>query len=149
MGGSVRSRFYNLGASGSTVTYRWVISDTGIGMSEEFLKHIYEPFAQEHSDARSIQKGTGLGMAIVKGLIDQMNGSIEVMMPQMDGLTASRTIRGAERPDAKTIPIIAMTANTFDEDAKICQEAGMNAHLSKPLPMEKVVKTIVRCCKKE
>lgn len=235
VGGSVRSRFYNMGISGNTVTYRWVISDTGIGMSGEFLKHIYEPFAQEHSDAKSIHQGTGLGMAIVKGLIDQMNGSIEVkskegvgstfiitipfeiaeepsvkkqateldagqirglhlllaednelnaeiaevllgdegaevtivhdgrqavdaflghpegtfdailmdvMMPQMDGLTASRTIRSAERPDAKTIPIIAMTANAFDEDVRICQEAGMNAHLSKPLQMEKVVCTI-------
>lgn len=242
VGGSVRSRFYNLGTSDNTATYRWVISDTGIGMSEEFLKHIYEPFAQEHSDAKSIRHGTGLGMAIVKGLLDQMHGTIEVkskvgegstfiitipfevadephakkqetepetgqirglrlllaednelnaeiaevllgdegaevtivhdgkqavdtflaqpegtfdailmdvMMPQMDGLTATRTIRGSDRPDAKTIPIIAMTANAFDEDAKICQEAGMNAHLSKPLQMEKVVHTIAKCCKKE
>ena len=241
VGGSVRSRFYNLGVSGHTVTYRWVISDTGIGMSEEFLKHIYEPFAQEHSDTRSIRQGTGLGMAIVKGLVDQMKGSIEVeskegvgstfiitlpfeiaseesrgkqepemengqirglhlllaednelnaeiaevllgdegaevttvqdgkqavdmfleyppgtfdailmdvMMPQMDGLTASKAIRSADRPDAKIIPIIAMTANAFDEDAKICHEAGMNAHLSKPLQMEKVVRTIAQCCEK-
>ena len=74
---------------------------------------------------------------------------MDVMMPQMDGLTASKAIRGADRPDAKKIPIIAMTANAFDEDAKICQEAGMNAHLSKPLQMEKVVRTISQCCKKE
>ena len=241
VGGSVTSRFYNLGVSGNVVTYRWVISDTGIGMSEEFLKHIYEPFAQERSDARSVYQGTGLGMAIVKGLVEQMKGTIEVqskegegstfiitlpfeiaseekqekpekeqetyqirglhlllaednelnaeiaevllgdegaevtivhdgrqavdtflnnpegmfdailmdvMMPQMDGLTASKAIRGADRPDAKTIPIIAMTANAFDEDAKICQEAGMNAHLSKPLQMEKVVRTISQCCEK-
>lgn len=67
----------------------------------------------------------------------------------MDGLTASKAIRSADRPDAKTIPIIAMTANAFDEDAKICQKAGMNAHLSKPLQMEKVVRTISQCCKKE
>lgn len=80
VGGSVRSTFHSLGTSddGKTVTYQWVITDTGIGMSKEFLKHIYEPFAQEHSDDRSIRQGTGLGMAIVKGLVEQMQGSIEV-----------------------------------------------------------------------
>lgn len=53
-----------------------------------------------------------------------------------------------ERPDAKTIPIIAMTANAFEEDAKRCVEAGMNAHLSKPLQMKLAVKTIRKYCKK-
>ena len=50
----------------NVITYRWIISDTGIGISKEFLKHIFEPFAQERSDARSVYHGTGLGMAIVK-----------------------------------------------------------------------------------
>ena len=59
-------------------TYRWTISDTGIGMSPEFLSHIFDPFSQEKTDARSVYQGTGLGMAIAKGLIEQMNGSIEV-----------------------------------------------------------------------
>ena len=59
-------------------TYRWTISDTGIGMSPEFLSHIFDPFSQEKTDARSVYQGTGLGMAITKGLIEQMNGSIEV-----------------------------------------------------------------------
>jgi len=58
--------------------YRWIISDTGIGMSEEFLAHIFEPFAQEKNDARSEHQGSGLGMAIVKALIDQMGGTISV-----------------------------------------------------------------------
>ena len=58
---------------------------------------------------------------------------MDVMMPVMDGLTATRTIRILERQDAKTIPIIAMTANAFREDAEKCLEAGMNAHLAKPL----------------
>lgn len=63
-------------------------------------------------------------------------------MPVMDGLTAARTIRALDRPDAKTIPIIAMTANAFKEDEEKCLEAGMNAHLIKPLDIEKVKQTI-------
>lgn len=63
---------------------------------------------------------------------------MDVMMPVMDGLTAARTIRDLERQDAKTIPIIAMTANAFREDAEKCMEAGMNAHLAKPLDAEKL-----------
>ena len=60
----------------------------------------------------------------------------------MDGLTATRTIRALERQDAKTIPIIAMTANAFKEDAEKCIEAGMNAHIAKPLNDEKIKQTI-------
>ena len=63
-------------------------------------------------------------------------------MPVTDGLTATRTIRILERQDAKTIPIIAMTANAFREDAEKCMEAGMNAHLAKPLDDEKIKQTI-------
>ena len=63
-------------------------------------------------------------------------------MPVMDGLTATRTIRALTRPDAKTIPIIAMTANAFKEDEEKCLAAGMNAHLAKPLDLEKVKRTI-------
>ena len=67
---------------------------------------------------------------------------MDVMMPVMDGLTATKTIRSLERQDAKTIPIIAMTANAFREDAEKCMEAGMNAHLAKPLDDEKIKQTI-------
>ena len=69
---------------------------------------------------------------------------MDVMMPVMDGLTATKTIRSLERQDAKTIPIIAMTANAFREDAEKCMEAGMNAHLSKPIVIDEVIKTILR-----
>ena len=231
-GGKIHTRLEFLGRESNTVTYRWTISDTGIGMSEEFVKHIYDPFVQEHSDARSVYQGTGLGMSIVKSLVDHMNGSIEVsskegvgttfmitlpfeisekpadkhesgsasvaglhlmivednelnadiaktlladagadvtvvtdgkqaverfsasaagtfdailmdvMMPVMDGLAATRAIRALERNDAGTIPIIAMTANAFAEDIQKCLAAGMNAHLSKPLDMEKMKTTI-------
>ena len=242
IGGKVITHLDYLGTADGMVHYRWVISDTGIGMSENFLEHIYEPFVQEHSDARSVYHGTGLGMAIVKRLIDEMNGTIQVtsqegkgstfvvvlpfkiaekekvvqpeaatgeasirglhlllaednelnaeiaarllndegatvqvvrdgqqaidafasrpqgtydailmdiMMPKIDGYTATRVIRSTNRQDAKAIPIIAMTAHVFDEDVKQCLEAGMNAHLPKPLQMETVGSTIARLCKRK
>lgn len=67
---------------------------------------------------------------------------MDIMMPVMDGLTASKKIRAMERPDAKTIPIIAMTANVFKEDAERCIIAGMNAHLAKPLEIDKIISAI-------
>ena len=217
------------------------VSDTGIGMAPEFLKHIYEPFAQEGDDARSKFQGTGMGMPIVKSLIDMMDGTIEIssevgvgstfnvqipldidknpqareradgranscslagmnvllaednelnaeiaqallesegivvtraadgneavdlyvgrpagsfdailmdiMMPGMDGYEATRTIRLSEKADAADIPIIALTANAFAEDAKAAHDAGMNAHLPKPLDFNKL-KNILACIKK-
>jgi CheY-like chemotaxis protein len=69
---------------------------------------------------------------------------MDVRMPVMDGLTATRTIRALDRPDAKSIPIIAMTANAFDEDVKQCLQAGMNAHLSKPVEPERLYETLAR-----
>lgn len=243
LGGSITTLFQCVEKDEKTVTYRWTISDTGIGMSEEFLGRIFDPFTQEKTDARSIYQGTGLGMAIVKGLVEQMHGSIEVgstlgvgstftitipfeiaesvevkparrndvgqadihglclmlaedndlnaeiarmlledagvivtvvgdgqqavslfreepagtfdvilmdiMMPVMDGLTATKTIRALDRPDARTIPIIAMTANAFEEDAKKCLAAGMNAHLAKPLDIGKLIATIAQYKTKE
>ncbi|MDD6489363.1 MAG: ATP-binding protein [Clostridia bacterium] len=239
-GGSVNAKIEMTEKDDCTVTYRYTISDTGIGMSEEFIKHIFEPFTQEHTDARSTFKGTGLGMAIVKRLVDKMNGTIEissqkgvgstfivtlpfeiskekaeskpdeklthinisgikvllvddvelnleiaqmlledegvvittasdgqqalnvfanspegtynailmdVMMPVMNGLEATRAIRALNRPDAKTIPIIAMTANAFAEDARSCIEAGMNEHLSKPLNMQILISTLAKYLK--
>ena len=216
-------------------TYEWTITDTGIGMSKEYLKHIFEPFSQERNDSGSTQQGIGLGMSIVKGLIEKMGGTIkikseegigstfiiripfklasapdtvkktaaqmdisglnlllvednelnaeiaktllsdeganltvaedglqavrmfqekpegyfdailmDIMMPVMDGLTATKTIRSLKHPDAETIPIIAMTANAFQEDAEKCIAAGMNAHLAKPLDIEKVKMTIYK-----
>ena len=63
---------------------------------------------------------------------------MDIMMPMMDGLTATRAIRALDRPDAKTVPILAMTAKAFDEDAQKCIEAGMNAHTAKPLEIKKL-----------
>lgn len=239
--GKVTTTLKCLGEKNGIVTYRWTISDTGIGMSEEFLKHIFEPFVQEHSDARTVYSGTGLGMSIVKKIIDRMNGTIvvtskegegstfvitlpfeiaekpeeipaemdgevniaglhlllaednelnaeiartlledegaittivndgqqavdifsrnkpgtfdailmDIMMPEMDGLSATKAIRALDREDAKTIPIIAMTANAFDEDEKKCMEAGMNAHLVKPLDIQKMKEAVCRYLNKQ
>ena len=71
---------------------------------------------------------------------------MDIMMPVMDGYTATRKIRELERSDAKTVPIIAMTANAFQEDAEKCIAVGMNAHLAKPLDIEKMKKTIKSIC---
>lgn len=237
-GGSVTCRVETVTQDDRTVTYRCTVADTGIGMSQEFIKHIFEPFSQEQNDARSFYQGTGLGMSIVKSLVDRMNGTIEinsekgkgstfivtiqfeiadsadiadaieysddadikgvrillaednslnreiahtlleengaviteavdgqqaveiftqntphtfdvilmdVMMPNVDGLTATRMIRGSERPDAKEIPILAMTANAFSEDIQRTRRAGMNAHISKPL-IKMVISIIAKFC---
>ena len=240
-GGKITTIVDSVDGQEGMCTYRWTITDTGKGMSREFLEHIFEPFAQESSDARSVYQGAGLGMTIVKRLVEKMDGTIEikseegvgstfvitipfeiapppsqlpaqapaekgdirgmrlllaednelnaeiaqtlltdegaevtcvsngreavarfqdcppgsfdailmdVRMPVMDGLAATKIIRGLERPDAESVPIIAVTANAFDEDAQKCLEVGMDAHLAKPLEMEKVVATITRCCRR-
>ena len=214
------------------------VSDTGIGMTPEFLTRIYEPFAQEGDDARSKFQGTGIGMSIVKSLLDMMGGTIEIssevgvgstfnvqipldidknpqaregadeqaiscslagmnvllaednelnaeiaqallesegivvtraadgkeavelytsrpagsfdailmdiMMPGMDGYEATRAIRLSEKADAADIPIIALTANAFAEDAKAAHDASMNAHLPKPLDFNKLKNILAR-----
>lgn len=240
VGGKIRTSLECLGIENRIVTYRWTITDTGVGMNEEFVEHVFDSFVQEHSDARTVYNGVGLGMSIVKKIIDKMGGTIEVtskegegstfvitlpfeivekkveaetreqdnreisglhlllvednelnaeiartlledegivveavtngkeavdtfvqnpestfdvilmdvMMPVMDGIKATEKIRSLNRPDAKKIPIIAMTANAFKEDAHKCLDAGMNAHLSKPLQMDKVVETIAYFCKR-
>lgn len=77
-GGSVSTRVYFVKKEGNKVYYACEIKDTGIGMSEGFVKHVFDPFVQENVDARSVYNGTGLGLAIVKGLVDKMEGTIEV-----------------------------------------------------------------------
>ena len=233
--GSISCKAECSSIDGNTVTYSCTISDTGIGMSKEFVEHIFEPFSQERNDARSTYQGTGLGMAIVKSLVDKMGGTIDiqstegegssfvvtipfeiaqpsemgnaqqeeteasiqnlrillvednelnmeiaqylledagavvtkafdgkqavdlfagnpagtfdvilmdVMMPVMNGIEAAKTIRLMDRSDAQMIPIIAMTANAFDEDRQATKNAGMNAHLSKPLDGKEVLRVI-------
>ena len=240
-GGTISTKMEQMDVHDKICTYRWTIKDTGIGISKDYIDHIFEPFSQEKTDARSVYQGTGLGMSIVKGLVEQMHGEIKVisekgmgstfvitipfeiaqkkeqpvaekiveqadirglnllvaednqlnaeiiqtlltddganvtvvedgqqavdqfknapqgtfdailmdiMMPVMDGLTATKEIRSIKRDDAAQIPIIAMTANAFEEDAKKCFAAGMNAHLAKPFQIDKVEKTLVQCIHK-
>ena len=233
IGGSIVTTSDYTETDDGVVMYEWTITDTGIGMSKEYKEHIFEPFSQERQYIGSAHHGIGLGMSIVKGLIEKMGGSIEVeseegvgstfiikipfkiastpdkvnkqtselkidglnlllvednelnaeiaetllsdegavvtvakdgsqavnifkekpegsfdailmdiMMPVMDGLTATKKIRALNHPDAKKIPIIAMTANAFKEDKEKCLAAGMNAHLAKPIEIENVKKVL-------
>lgn len=74
-----------LDANNGKTLYRFIIEDNGIGMSEEFLSHLFEPFTQEGKDARTNYRGTGLGMAITKGLVEQMDGTIKVQSKTDEG----------------------------------------------------------------
>ena len=216
----------------------FTISDTGIGMTEEFMEHIFEVFSQEDTSATTQYGSTGLGMPITKSIVDLMNGNIEVestkgkgttfkvtitldesscegeagnkaehkkpvdlkgirvllaedvpvnaeimemllssreieadlakngkeavehfagheegyydavlmdmRMPEMDCLEATRIIRKMDRSDAKSIPIIALTANAFDEDVQKSMQAGLNAHLAKPVDPDLLFETLQR-----
>ena len=74
---------------------------------------------------------------------------MDVMMPVMDGLEAARMIRGSDHPDAQSIPIIAVSANAFDEDIKLSIASGMNAHLSKPIEPKKLTQMVQRYASKK
>ena len=216
------------------VLLRWEITDTGIGMSPEFLKRVFEPFARE-SSVSAPSAVRAWAAPIVKQLIELMGGSIEisselgegstfvisipfdpapapreteqaasgstlqgrrlllvedndlnaeiaatimedegadvsiagdgaqaveafaanpagtfdailmdVAMPTMDGLAATRAIRALDRPDAASIPIIAMTGNAFQEGVRECLDAGMNAHIAKPIDAAKAERVIAK-----
>ena len=228
----------------STLCFR--VQDTGIGMDQEFLPKIFDPFSQEDGSTKNKYGSTGLGMAITKNIVEMMNGTIsvesekgvgtaftvfvtlknseheeaapaaapgqetasasggdeqrptlagrrillaedieinaeimmdvlsmeeieadhaengrvavemfsastpgsysailmDIRMPEMDGLEAAAAIRALDRPDAKKIPIIALTANAFDEDVQRSLQAGMNAHLSKPVEPDHLYRTL-------
>jgi len=233
--GSVFVRAEETAFQEGTARCRFVVEDTGIGIGEEFKEHIFEPFTQEHQDARTDYNGVGLGMSIVKKLVDQLRGTVTVdsrlgrgsvveivlpirvdeswrehppaepeeprdvqgsvagmrvllvednqinceiveyilqdagaevvtahdgraavdafgasapgsfdcilmdlMMPVMSGFEAARTIRGLSRPDAGAVPIIALSANAFEEDIAMTKDAGMNGHLAKPVDMDRM-----------
>lgn len=103
--GKITTIVDNLEEHGNFCTYRWTITDTGIGMSKEFLEHVFDPFAQEKNDARSMYHGTGLGMAIVKGLIDQMGGSIEITGEEGVGSEFVIVIPFEIAPSPETLPV--------------------------------------------
>lgn len=217
--------------------YEYTIADNGIGMSEEFQQHLYEPFCREEQQVEGASSGTGLGAPIAKQLVELMGGSMsftstlgqgttftirlpfekckrseipqtvrvnagdgdalqglrvllvedndlnaeiaqftlsragavvthakdgesaveafaasapheydvvlmDIMMPGIDGLEATRRIRALDREDAATTPIIAVSANAFADDRRLSREAGMNAHLSKPVSSQELVEAL-------
>ena len=234
--GSIDTYAEELSCDGTTVWYEFKLVDTGIGMSEEFVReHLFQPFTQEKNDARTLYKGTGLGMSIVKALLEKMGGSIEaeselgegstfvfripfkvndmlpekeeraestektlagmhfllaedneinmeiaefyltdlgatvskawngkealelfeasepgsydvilmdVMMPEMDGHEAAHRIRALKRPDAQTVRIVAMTAQTSEDSIQKCLDAGMDGHIAKPINEEKLLSAL-------
>ena len=234
-GGSVYCRCKELKCNGDTAWYEFMIKDTGIGMSEEFLKHAFDAYEQAEAHPFSSIHGVGLGLSIVKQTVEQMGGTLQtesemgkgttftvilpfkldpdpqiepmnyenvslkgvhallvednelnteiakfyleqedievttakngleavnlfgdspmdyydiilmdIMMPVMNGLEATKTIRGLDRADAAAIPIIAMSANAFEKDIEESIEAGLNAYLVKPMDGKKITDTMKR-----
>ena len=184
-GGKISSKTLCRKTAEDQVIYHVEIEDTGIGMSEEFLNHLFEPFAIAQKedvvnpDAEETQgnisgvrvllvEDNDLNMEIAETFLKDAGAEVtkafngqqavylfdksepdqfdvilmDVMMPVMNGYEATRNIRALNRPDAKTIPIIAMTANAFVEDIQESKDAGMNEHISKPLDITKVISLI-------
>ncbi len=224
------------GTAKNFIRLKFIVEDSGIGMSKEFVSRIFDSFSREQTTTSSGIEGTGLGMAITKKLVDLMKGKIEIksesgkgttviitfnfriwnvleiedrlpvatkeislkgkrvlvvednelnreiavdllteegliveeaedgsvavekvrtsvpgyydfilmdiQMPYKDGYSASREIRAFENKQQAEVPIIAMTANAFDEDKKKAIDAGMNAHLAKPVNIPKLISTL-------
>ena len=115
-----------------------VVSDTGIGMTPEFMEQMYSAFSRAVDTRVNKVRGSGLGLAIVKKIVDLM----DMQMPVMGGCEATKQIRSLPREDAKSIPIIAVTANAFSEDIAETMAAGMNAHISKPIDLNILYSTL-------
>lgn len=129
-----------------------VVSDTGIGMTPEFMKQMYSAFSRAVDTRVNKVRGSGLGLAIVKKIVDLMGGAIEAESKVGKGTTFRVTLDLPAAADdaeteehsgtAKHLPIIALTANAYHEDIQKCLAAGMNAHLSKPINIDRAVRTI-------
>lgn len=237
-GGYVRLACREVEPADGVPVYEYTITDNGIGMSEEFQQHLYEPFCREEQQVEGASSGTGLGAPIAKQLVELMGGTMsftsvlgqgttftirlpfekckrseipqavrvdagdgdalqglrvllvedndlnaeiaqftlsragavvthakdgesaveafaasapheydvvlmDIMMPGIDGLEATRQIRALDREDAATTPIIAVSANAFADDRRLSREAGMDAHLSKPVNSQELVEALV------
>ncbi len=236
-GGYVRLVCREVEPADDVPVYEYTIADNGIGMSEEFQQHLYEPFCRDEQQVEGASSGTGLGAPIAKQLVELMGGTMsftsvlgqgttftirlpfekckrseipravradagdgdalqglrvllvedndlnaeiaqftlsragavvthakdgesavemfaasapyeydavlmDIMMPGIDGLEATRQIRALDREDAATTPIIAVSANAFADDRRLSREAGMDAHLSKPVSSQELVEAL-------
>lgn len=236
-GGYVRLVCREVEPADGVLVYEYTIADNGIGMSEEFQQHLYEPFCREEQQVEGASSGTGLGAPIAKQLVELMGGTMsftsvlgqgttftirlpfekcdrseipqtvrveaddgdalqglrvllvedndlnaeiaqftlgragavvthakdgesaveafaasapheydvvlmDIMMPGIDGLETTRRIRALDREDAATTPIIAVSANAFADDRRLSREAGMDAHLSKPVSSQELVEAL-------
>lgn len=236
-GGYVRLVCREVEPANGVPVCEYTIADNGIGMSEEFQQHLYEPFCREEQQVEGASSGTGLGAPIAKQLVELMGGTMsftsvlgqgttftirlpfekckrseipqavradagdgdalqglrvllvedndlnaeiaqftlsragavvthakdgesaveafaasapheydvvlmDIMMPGIDGLEATRQIRALDREDAATTPIIAVSANAFADDRRLSREAGMDAHLSKPVSSQELVEAL-------
>ena len=111
-------------------------------MNAEVLADLLELENMSSEWAENGRRGVEMFAESEKGRFDVI--LMDMRMPVMDGLTATRKIRKLNRPDASTIPIIALSANAFEEDVRQCLEAGMNAHLSKPVDLDRLKETLGR-----
>ena len=242
-GGTISYSIRQLDLKDGLATYEGCISDTGIGMSPEFVSVVFEAFEREHNNTMSDIQGTGLGLAITQNLIRQMGGSIscesekgkgttfrftvvlpvgsmqdlkeqkqeettvsdfagkrillvednvlnreiardiledegfaveeaddgdvaveklkwsqpgyydlvlmDIQMPKMDGYEATRQIRRIDSIYCRNIPIIALTANAFEEDKRAAAQAGMSGHIAKPIKVEALRQELARCLQKD
>lgn len=126
-------------------TYRWTISDTGIGMSKEFMeKHLFEPFSQEKIDARSVYQGTGLGMTIVKSLVEAMGGSISVTSEEGVGSTFIIIIpfEIAEAPE-ETEELQARDFSIENLNIMLVEDNELNAEIAETLLTDRGAKVKV------
>lgn len=128
------------------VRLRFIFSDTGIGMSPEFLKRMFQPFERSDVPRASQMEGTGLGMAITKNITELMKGSIRAESKEGEGTTFYIELpfqKGAPQPYhpdpfKQDLPVIAMTADAFAEDRQQALDAGMNGHISKPIDLREL-----------
>lgn len=235
-GGEIRCEFSeDIAHTSGDVLLRLVVRDNGVGISPDFLPHIFEKFSRSVDTRVNEVRGSGLGLAIVKELVEMMHGTIDIestpgqgttatvcipflrsepdttnavlpcdglhilvaednelsyevaaellgmyhirteraengaicverflstapgtfdailmdlQMPVMNGLDATRTIRGLGRADAAEIPIISMTANASPADMQSSLDVGMTRHLAKPLDIHQLLDALAACCKK-
>ena len=112
-----------------------VVSDTGIGMTPEFMEQMYSAFSRAVDTRVNKVRGSGLGLAIVKKIVDLM----DMQMPVMNGYEATGKIRKLQDKSKAQIPIIAMTANAFAEDRQKALSVGMNDHVAKPIDMNTLI----------